>query len=89
MTTIDKIAAVCIAAKTFAAAAEAVQVAQSELDYAYTTWKHQNRVTDFVERGTATWKAMMLGTEPYYRNLLNAKARKRRAEKKLIAAVGV
>ncbi|GEM_PF-6141783 len=86
--TIEKIAAVCIEAKTFAAAAQAVRVAESELDYAYDTWKHQNRITDFVERGSVTWKAMMLGTEVYYRALVNAKARKRRAEKKLIAAVG-
>lgn len=75
------------AAQAFAAAAEAVKTAESELDYAYDTWKRQNRVHDFVERGSVTWKSMMLGTEIYYRALVNAKARKRRAEKKLIAAV--
>lgn len=42
------------AAQTFAVAAEAVEVAQSELDAAYWTWKQKNRVQDFVERGSVT-----------------------------------
>lgn len=86
--TLKKLAQVHECAKAFAAAAEAVKTAESELDHAYTSWKHRNHVTDFVERGSVTWKSMMLGTATYYQALQNAKARKRRAEKKLIAAVG-
>lgn len=82
--TLKKLAQVHECAKAFAAAAEAVKTAESELDYAYDTWKRQNRVHDFVERGSVTWKSMMLGTEIYYRALTNAKARKRRAEAKLV-----
>lgn len=71
-------------AKAYAAAVHATQIAQRELEQAYVTWKQLNRVEDFVERGSVTWKAMMLGTEVYYRALVNAKARQRRAQQKLL-----
>ena len=90
MNAIDQIAKVCIASKVFTEAAKAVQSAQSELDYAYGAWRHQTRCEHvFTERGSVLWNQMMLGTKPYYRALQNAKGRKRRAEKKLIAAMGV
>lgn len=86
--TLKKLAQVHECAKKFADAAQAVRVAESELDAAYDTWRHQNRCEGvFIERGSVTWRAMMLGTESYYRVLTNAKARKRRAEQKLIAAM--
>lgn len=82
--TLKKLAQVHECAKAFADASNAVRVATAELDHAYTSWKHRNHVIDFVERGSATWKAMMLGTATYYQALQNAKARKRRAEAKLV-----
>ena len=88
MNAIDQIAKVCIASKVFTEAAKAVQIAQSELDYAYGTWRHQNRCEGvFIERGSVLWNQMMMGTAEFYRVLVNAKSRKRRAEQKLIAAV--
>lgn len=85
---IKKLAQVHECAQKFAVAAQAVRVAESELDAAYWTWKQQNRITDFVERGSVTWKAMMLGTATYYQALQNAKSRKRRAEAKLVRVMG-
>ena len=87
---IDRLIVACKtyqSAKAFAAAVEAVELAKIYLDEAYRNWKEQNQVADFVGRDSDTWKAMMLATEGQYRALVNAKARKRRAEKKLLQAV--
>lgn len=86
--TLKKLAHVHECAKKFADAAQAVRVAESELDAAYTTWRHQNRCEGvFIERRSVLWNQMMMGTAEFYRVLTNAKARKRRAEQKLIAAM--
>lgn len=78
---------ILLAAEKFAKEAQAVDVAKRELDFAYFDWKLKNNVQDFVERGSVTWKAMLLGTEVYYRALQNAKSRERRARQKLIKAI--
>lgn len=73
-------------AMAFAMAVSEVEDAKADLDDAYRQWKIRHSL-DFVEKNSAAWQAMMLATEAHYRALLNAKARKRRAEKKLLQAV--
>ena len=54
---------------------------------AYQYWRAVNNKHDFIECGSDDWKAMMAYTADEYRHLQNAKARKRRAEKKLLQTV--
>lgn len=84
---LEKLAAVNSKALAFAAAAEATRIAKHELDASYLSWKLNNRVHEFVEVDSYTWRSMMLGTDVYYRALQNAKARERRAKAALIKAV--
>lgn len=86
---LEKLVKVNAKALAYAAAVEATQIAQYELDASYLSWKLNNRVHAFIERGSYVWKAMLLGTDIYYRALRNAKARERRAKLALLKAVEV
>lgn len=86
---LEKLVKVNAKALAYAAAVEATQIAQYELDASYLSWKLNNRVHEFVERDSYVWKAMMLGTDVYYRHLRRAKARERRAKLALLKAVEV
>ena len=76
-------------AQAFAVATESVELAKYNLDNAYRDWKRRNGINHLILKGGASGNAMMLATKPQYRAVLNAKARKRRAEKKLLQAVEV
>ena len=76
-------------AKTFAAAAESVKLAKADLDAVYGFWKKGSGIEHFIEKDSAEWVQMMIATKPFYRALVNAKARERRAKQKLLEAVEV
>ncbi|MEG0052866.1 MAG: hypothetical protein RR928_16295 [Comamonas sp.] len=84
---IDALITAYTRAKAFAAAAESVELAKLDLDDAYRQWKRRNGINFTIAKGGASWNAMMLATAPSYRALTNAKARERRAKKKLLQAV--
>ena len=74
-------------AKEYAITVASVEYCKALLDGAYQYWRDINAMHDFIERGSDEWKDMMAYTAEQYRDLQNAKARKRRAEKKLLQAV--
>ena len=86
---LEKLVKVNSKALAYSAAVEATRIAQYELDSAYVSWKLRNRVHAFIERDSYVWKAMLLGTDMYYRALRNAKARERRAKLALLKSVEV
>ena len=75
-------------AKKFANANAEVGHCQQVLTDAYAAWREETGNYDIIERRSDAWEAMMAFTDSEYRALVNAKGRKRRAEKKLLAAVG-
>ena len=84
---IDTLIAAYTRAQAFAVAAESVEQAKLDLDNAYRQWKRRQGISTLIAKGDAAWCAMMDATKPEYRELTNAKARERRAKKKLLAAV--
>lgn len=74
-------------AQEYAITAASVEHCKTLLEGAYEYWRAINGRHDFIERNSADWKAMMAYTAEQYRDLQNTKARKRRAEKKLLQAV--
>ena len=76
-------------AQAYAAAVEDVANARYELNEAYARWREFQRINFIIEKGSPAWVGMMLATKPYYRDLVNAKARERRAKQKLLEAVEV
>lgn len=76
------------AALKFAQAAREVTHGQNELTDAYYAWREANDVREMILRDDENWLAMMAATGEEYRQLQNAKGRKRRAEKKLMALAG-
>lgn len=85
--TIDLLA-LATAALKFAQAASEVTHGQNELTNAYFAWRVATGVHETILRDDENWNAMMVATDGEYRQLQNAKGRKRRAEKKLIALAG-
>lgn len=84
---IDTLIATYTRAQAFAVAAESVEQAKYELDNAYCQWKRRHGISTLIANGDVAWCAMMDATKPEYRELANAKARERWAQKKLLAAV--
>lgn len=76
------------AAVKFAQAAREVTHGQNELTDAYYAWRVAAGVHETILRDDENWNAMMVATDGEYRELQNAKSRKRRAEKKLMALAG-
>ena len=76
------------AALKFAQAAREVTHCQNELTDAYYAWRVAAGVHETILRDDENWCAMMVATDEEFRALQNAKGRKRRAEKKLLALAG-
>ena len=76
------------AALKFARAARDVTHCQNELTDAYYAWRVAAGVHETILRDDENWNAMMVATDEEFRALQNAKGRKRRAEKKLVALAG-
>ena len=68
----------------FAKAADDVTVCKSELKDAYYAWRSATGTREYIRRGSVEWNAMMVATAGEYQQLLNAKARERRAKRKLL-----
>lgn len=84
MRAINMLALAQAAIKFAQAASEATQC-QNELTDAYYAWRFEAGVREMILRDDENWLAMMAATADEYRQLQNAKGRKRRAEKKLLA----
>ncbi|WP_370679401.1 hypothetical protein [Comamonas sp. GB3 AK4-5] len=80
---------VCEQAANYVEAVKKAKSAKLRLQEAYIQWRSQtgNQHTD-IDRNSREWIAMMGATKPEYRALLSAKARERRAQAKLLRAVG-
>lgn len=77
------------AALKFAQAAREVTQHKEQLTEAYYEWRSANGKWGIhIARDDENWNAMMVATDGEYRELQNAKGRKRRAEKKLLALAG-
>ena len=80
--------AIAQAAVKFARAAADVVQHKEQLTDAYFAWRVAAGVHGLIERDDANWNAMLVATDDEFRALQNAKGRKRRAEKKLVALAG-
>ena len=77
------------AAVKFARAAADVVQHKEQLTDAYFDWRESNgKLGIHFARDDENWNAMMVATDEEFRALQNAKGRKRRAEKKLVALAG-
>lgn len=86
---LEKLVKVNSKALAYAAAVESVKLAKADLDAVYGFWKVGSGIDYFIEKDSAEWDEMMLDTKPFYRALVNAKARERRAKLALLKSVEV
>ena len=81
--------AIAQAAVKFAQAATDVVQHKEQLTDAYFDWRESNnKLGIHIIRGDENWILMLTATDEEFRLLQNAKGRKRRAEKKLMALAG-
>ena len=68
----------------YAQAVKATAQCQQALTDAYGNWREETGNHERIERGSTQWETMMEATARQYRQLQNAKARERRAKKRLV-----